>query len=487
MLDTRRYLRQIIDSAHQIHPSQAFINFTISFIIAFFVAFVPEYELNQNGVYTLFILVFAAGLWITEAIPAFSVALLIVALQIILLGFEDFNFSQGGDWQKYLQQWSNPLIFLFLAGFIMAIAASKTKLDIWIAKKVMFYVGGKPHNIISGLIGITFFLSMFISNTATAAMMMTIISPILLMINDENPFRKAALLAIIIGANLGGMCTIIGTPPNAIAVGFLGENAPSFIGWMLLATPPAVVTVIALRYLIIKVYPSTQSYISLKKLNDLEDDTSIKPTKNNKVAVADWKKKVVIFTFLATILLWLSEPLHHIPTTVVSFLPIVVFTLFGIINPDDIREVRWDVIILIIGGLSLGYAVSATGVDNWMASLVPTEGVSVIVVMLIFSYAVVIISNFMSNTAATNIILPIAVAIGATYSVSDGFTTALIIALSASFAMCLPVSTPPNAIVYSSGVLESKSFLILGAVAGLIGPLIVFGWLYLATMIGLVF
>jgi len=486
LLDTRRYLKQIINSAHKIHPSQAFINFTISFIIAFFIAFVPEYDLSKNGVFTLFILIFAAGLWITEAIPAFAVALLIIALQIVLLGFEDFNFAQGGDWQKYLQQWSNPLIFLFLAGFIMAIAASKTKLDIWIAKKVIFYVGGKPHNIISGLIGITFSLSMFISNTATAAMMMTIISPILLMINDKNPFKKAAVLAIIIGANLGGMCTIIGTPPNAIAVGFLGEDAPSFIGWMILATPPALITVIALRYLILKLYPSTQSYISLKKLSDLEDAAK-KPTKNNAVAVADWKKKVVIFTFLATLLLWLSEPLHHIPTTVVSFLPIVLFTLFGIIGPDDIQRVRWDVIILIIGGLSLGYAVSATGVDNWMASLVPTQGVSVIVVMLIFSYAVMIISNFMSNTAATNIILPIAVAIGATYSSNDGFMTALIVALSASFAMSLPVSTPPNAIVYSSGVLESKSFLILGAVAGVIGPLIVFGWLYFATMIGLVF
>jgi len=487
MLDTRRYLKQIIDSTHIIHPSQAFLKFVLSLLIALFFAFGFEYDLTQNGVYTLFILIFAANLWISEAIPAFSVALLIVALEVVMLGFNGFDFSGGGDWKQYLGQWSNPLIFLFLAGFIMAIAASKTKLDIWIAKKVLFFVGGKPHNILSGLVGITFVLSMFISNTATAAMMITVISPIVLMIKDDNPFKKAVFLAIIIGANLGGMCTIIGTPPNAIAVGFLGQSAPSFIGWMLLATPPAVVTALALRYLILKVYPSTQNYISLKNLQNVEDDTTLQPVSNHKVAMADWKKKVVIVTFIVTILLWLSEPLHAIPTSVVSFLPIVSFTLFGIIEPDDIREVRWDVIILIIGGLSLGYAVSQNGVDTWIASFVPEEGISITAVVILFSYMVVLVSNFMSNTAATNIILPIAVAVGATYSVEHSLFSALIVALSASFAMCLPVSTPPNAIVYSSGVLHSKNFLLIGLSAALVGPLTVYGWLYLMIEWGFVF
>ena len=484
MLDTRRYLRNIIDSTHFIKPSQAFVNFFISLFIAVFIAFIPEYDLSKQGVYALFILVFAAGLWITEAIPAFSVALLIIALQILLLGFEGFNFKEGGDWTIYLNQWSNPLVFLFLAGFIMAIAASKTKLDIWIAKKVLFFVGGKPHNIISGLIAITFVLSMFVSNTATAAMMMTVISPILMTIKEDNPFSKAALLAVVIGANLGGMCTIIGTPPNAIAVGFLGEDAPSFIGWMVLASPAAIITAIALRQLILKLYPSSQGYISLKRLNELEDDTTKKPATKNSVAVADWKKKVVLITFSVTIGLWLSEPLHHIPTTVVAFLPIVVFTLFNIIGPDDMKEVRWDVIILIIGGLSLGFSVTQTGVDSQIASMMPTQGISIILIMAIFSYMVVVVSNFMSNTAATNIILPIAVAIGATYSAADGYMTAIVVALSASFAMMLPVSTPPNAIVYSSKALASKNFLILGAAAAIVGPLAVFGWLYIVFSFG---
>lgn len=487
MLDTRRYLKQIIDSKYIIHPSQSFFKFIISLVLALAITFIPEYNLDTLGIYTLFILIFAANLWISEAIPAFAVALLIVALEILLLGFNGFNFDGSNEWKKYLNQWSNPLIFLFLAGFIMAIAASKTKLDIWLAKKVLFYVGGKPQDIITGLIAITFVLSMFVSNTATAAMMMSIIAPILLLIKKDNPFKKAVLLAIIIGANLGGMCTIIGTPPNAIAVGFLSDQAPSFLGWMFLATPPALISAWALRYLIIKVYPSTQHYISLKALHEVDDDTNAKPKSKSKVAIADWKKQVVIFTFLFTIVLWLSEPLHGIPTSVVSFLPIVCFTLFGIIDPDDIRQVRWDVIILIIGGLSLGYAVTQNGVDTWIGTLIPSSTISVLMVMMVFSYMVVIVSNFMSNTAATNILLPIAVAIGATYSQSDGLMIAMFVALSASFAMMLPVSTPPNAIVYASGELSSRSFLILGVAAALIGPLVVFGWLKVMITLGLVF
>ncbi|MGM0533825.1 MAG: SLC13 family permease [Campylobacterota bacterium] len=483
MLDTRRYLRTMIDATIKIKPAQSFLNFAFSFAFAAFIAFFFQYDLGHSGVLTLFILIFAAGLWITEAIPAFAVALLIVGLEIILLGFDGFDFSDRSRWESYLAPWSNPLVFLFLAGFIMALAASKTKLDIWLAKKVLFFVGGKPLHIAFGIMGITFLLSMFISNTATAAMMITILSPILLAIKEDNPFKKAMLLAVVIGANLGGMSTIIGTPPNAIAVGFLGAEAPSFVGWMVLAMPPAMISAAILMSIMIKIYPSDQSYISLKKLKGIEDDTA-RTNRKKPVGVADWKKKVVIVIFLLTVGLWLTGPLHQIPTTVVSFLPIVGFTLFGIIDADDIRQVRWDVIILIIGGLSLGFAVTQNGVDTWIADMVPQEGISAVAVIVIFSYLVVAVSNFMSNTAATNIILPIAVAIGASYSPGDGLTTAVAVALSASFAMTLPVSTPPNAIVYSSGALHSRQFLLLGLFAAAIGPLLIFAWLLLATSSG---
>lgn len=484
MLDTRRQLQQLLDVAYHFSLKFVFTAFTLSFLIAFVVAFVPEYTLSKEATHTLFILLFAAGLWISEAIPAFAVSLLVIALEIIMLGFPTLDFESGSnEWKSYLLPWSSPLIFLFLAGFIMAAAASKTKLDIWLAKKILFIVGTKPHNILSGVIAITFGLSMFISNTATAAMMITIVIPLLAHIKENNPFRKAIFLAIMIGANLGGMATIIGTPPNAIAVGILQANAPSFIGWMFLALPPALIVTLILRFVVLKLYPSNENFIDLSAIKEVEhfDDSTKKFTKMP--TLPSWKKYITMFLFATTILLWLTGPLHHIPTTVISLVPIIGFTLFGIIDADDIASIRWDVIILIIGGLSLGVAVSKTGLDLWFATLVSTDGLSVLLIMFIFSYIVVIISNFMSNTAATNIMLPIVIAIALTISEESSQIIVVGVALSASFAMSLAVSTPPNAIIYASKKVNSKDFLLLGGVAGLLGPLIVISWLYLVHTI----
>ena len=484
MLDTRRQLQVLFNHAYKISQEYVFIAFTISFLFAFLVAFIPNYNIDTNMSYTLFILLFAAGLWISEAIPAFAVSLLVIALEIILLGFPNLDFSSGAkDWQFYLQPWSSPLIFLFLAGFIMAAAASKTKLDLWLAKKILFYVGGRPHNIITGLIGITFVLSMFISNTATAAMMMTILIPLLTHIKESNPFKKAVLLAVVIGANLGGMGTIIGTPPNAIAVGVLGENAPSFIGWMGLAVVPALIVTLILRYAILKMYPSSEPFIDLKIIKEVEhfDDSTVKFSKIP--TIPSWKKNITMIIFSLTILLWLTGPLHHIPTTVVSLIPIIGFTLFGILDADDMCKIRWDVIILIIGGLSLGLAVSKSGLDMWFANLISTDGLSILLLMFVFSYVVVIISNFMSNTAATNIMLPIVIAIAITISAEASQMVVVGVALSASFAMSLAVSTPPNAIIYSSKRVDAKDFLRLGLIAGILGPVVVIAWLYFIEMI----
>jgi len=484
MLDSRRHLRQFIDSAYRVSLKFILTSFSISFFIAYAIAFIPSYSLTQEAINTLFILLFAAGLWISEAIPAFAVSLLIIALEIILLGFPDFNFSEGSNrWKVYLQPWSSPIIFLFLAGFIMASAASKIKLDIWLAKKVLFLVGSKPHNIITGLIGITFVLSMFISNTATAAMMMTILIPIVSNIKESNPFRKSTFLAVMIGANLGGMSTIIGTPPNAIAVGILGSSAPSFIGWMFFALPPALIVTLILRFIIIKIYPSNELTIDLNIIEEIEhfDDSDKKLSK--KSIFPSWKKYMTMFLFTTTILMWLTGPIHHIPTTVVSLIPIIGLTLFGIIDEDDIVAIRWDVIILIIGGLSLGLAFSKSGLDIWLATIISTDKLNILLLMFIFSYIVVLISNFMSNTAATNIMLPIVISISITISQEATQIVVVAVALSASFAMSLAVSTPPNAIIYASKKVDSKDFLLLGAIAGVIGPIIVISWLYLVDRV----
>lgn len=478
MLDTRRHLIGLYKKGYHLPFKFIISGFGLSFLIAASISFIPTYAISTEANYTMFILLFAAGLWISEAIPAFAVSLLVIALEIVLLGFHNFDFSSGSnDWKYYLSPWSSPLIFLFLAGFIMAEAASKIKLDVWLAKKVLFFVGENPRNIMIGILFITFVLSMFVSNTATAAMMLTLVYPLLNNLDENNSFRKTLLLSIVIAANIGGMGTIIGTPPNAIAVGALGENAPSFLGWMFIAIPPALLTVSIIAYFIYLRYPSDGRNINLDSLkyvehyDDSTEDFSKEPT------IPSWKKKVTVVIFLSTVLLWLTTPLHNIPIAVISFLPIIGFTLFGIIDADDMNKIRWDVIILIIGGLSLGLAVSNTGLDKYIATLIPIEGYSSMILMFIFAYIIVVISNFMSNTAATNIMLPIVIALGATLSTELTTPLAIAVALSASFAMCLPVSTPPNALVYSTKMIGSKEFLFVGVIGAIIGPLVIVGWL----------
>lgn len=482
MLDSRHHIMEKLKGTIYFHVDEHIIKLILSFIFAFIIAFVPEYsELSLKANQTLFILIFAAGLWTSEAIPAFAVSLLVIALEIIILGFDNFNFAdKNANWQIYLSPWSSPLVFLFFAGFIMAVATTKTKLDLWLAKKVLFLVGNKPNNIMTGLMVITFVLSMFISNTATTAMMLAVIFPILKSMKNDNPFQKAILLSIAIAANMGGLGTIIGTPPNAIAVGILGENAPSFVGWMIKAVPPAVFITFLLRLFLLKIYPSSEKTIdlsSLEKIDHYDDSTSQEDINSPKMPIVpSWKKITVLIVFFTTISLWLTNPLHHIPTTVVSLLPVIVFTMVGIITVKDIRELNWDVLILIIGGLSLGLAVSNTGLAAWFANMFGVDGASILLITAIFAYVIVIVSNFMSNTAATNIMLPIVIAIVATMGNEAAAIAVITVAMSASFAMALPVSTPPNAIVYSGGKIDAKDFIKVGLFAGSIGPIIILMW-----------
>lgn len=480
MLDSRRHLKKLLTKNFKISPRNSAIKFIFSFLLAFFLVYIPDFSgIGLETSYMLFILLFSAFLWMSEAIPAFAVSFLIIALEIYFLGFHDLNFdSNTKDWVMYLKPWSSPLIFLFLAGFILAIAASKTKLDLWLAKKVIFYFGSKPKNILTGLMLVTFLLSMFVSNTATTAMMMTMLVPIIKNMKKDNPFSKGIILGVVVAANIGGMGTIIGTPPNAIAVGALGDNAPSFVEWMVLALPPAVLLTIILRFIILKVYPSIEERIDITKIGNVKhyDDST---TDFSKVPplIPSWKKTLVILVFLGTIGLWLTGPFHHVPTTVISLLPIVILTIFGIIDVEDIQAIRWDVIILIIGGLSLGFGVEKTGLDEWLGSQINLSGLNLYIVAGVFSIIVVIVSNFMSNTAATNILLPLAMALVVSYGNESMNFVTISIALCASCAMLLPVSTPPNAIAYASGKLVSKDFLLIGAISALVGPLLIIAYL----------
>lgn len=423
--------------------------------------------LMPAGQRALFILVFATGLWITEAIPAYAVGILVIALQIALLGQPGGVYAETAqDWEQFISVIGHPLVWLFFGGFVLAAGMAKTGLDRQLAKRILSRVGNRPEDVLLGVMAITFVLSMFISNTATTAMMLAMLAPLLRNMEPSSSTATSLVLGLAVAANLGGMASLIGTPANAIAVGALaqvdGLSGVSFLDWLMIGLPPGLALLaLAVWWLRRNIGADAAPLDSAT----LDNDGVGKPAPG-------WQVLTMGFTLLATIGLWLSSGLHGIPPTAVSFLPIVLLTATGVLGATDIRGLNYDVLFLLAGGLALGQLVSSTGLSSWLVSGLPLDQLGQFAMVLAMALFTVFLSNLMSNTAAANILIPLGVAL------ATGFEAqmAIPIALSASVAMSLPISTPPNAMVYASGRCSSGDFLKLGTLVGLIGPLIVTIW-----------
>ncbi|MEN0110543.1 MAG: SLC13 family permease, partial [Planctomycetota bacterium] len=352
-------------------------------------------------------------------------------------------------------------------------SAEKTGLDRWLAARALGLFGQRPAMLLMGVMLVTAVLSMFVSNTATATLVLAMLVPLFASRPEGDGMTKALALGVAFAANLGGMGTVIGTPPNAIAAGLLtNASAVNFAEWMLLAAPPALLLLaIAWGLLVVR-------HLGLAGVREGEEllfhaGVAADP-------VPRYHQTVVVGTFAVTVGLWMTSPWHGLPTTIVSFVPITVLTAVGILTGDDIRKLPWDILLLITGGLSLGVAMDKTGLAAWAVDQLPLEGLVPLAVAIGFGYATVVMSNLMSNTATANLVLPIAIAVlGAASSVGDA-RLAVPVALAASAAMCLPISTPPNAIVYGSGHLRVTDLLLGGVAIGVIAPPLVAAWCWFA-------
>ena len=468
MRDTRRAARRFL-AAVEFDDLGALLRLLGSLGIAAAVAFLPEWAgLDAAGRRCLFILLFAAGLWASEAIPAFAVSLLVIGLSILLLGRPDGVFAGADEpdrWQIFIAPMASPLIWLFLAGFILAEAAARTGLDRTLAGLVFRAAGARATAVLLAAMAVKFVFSMFMSNTATAAMMIAVVAPLLRTLPAGHSFRPALPLGIAAAANLGGMGTLVGTPPNAIAAGFLRQagNELSFLEWMLLGLPPALVLAGMLAAFLLYRYRPAGLVLDRSALSTVQRGATHAPR---------WQQGIVVLVFGATLLLWMFG---SAPAAVVAFIPITVLSVTGVIGVAEIRQLRWDVLILMAGGLSLGVAVTETGLAAWMVGGLPTEGLGLAGAALAFALLTTVLSNFMSNTAAANILVPLGAAVGMGFSGSAGLLP-VVIALSASTAMCLPIATPPNAIAYSTGELHSRSFLAPGLALAFATPLVTVAW-----------
>ncbi len=439
-----------------------------SLAAAALIAYLPLHAgLSDEGRHALFILLAASGLWLTEAIPAFAVALVVMAFEILLLGGLGRPGHLGTEYTRFLAPWASPLVWLFLGGFVLGHGAARTGLDTWLAERVIGVFGRTRRGLLFGLMLVGFMLSMFISNTAAAAMLLAVALPMRAGLAPKDPMRRAIVLAVPISTNLGGMGSLIGSPPNAIAASAVnavnGAQPLDFARWSLLGLPPALVLLGVAFWMLSRAVPSGETGGAVLAARTMGAAGTPLP---------NWRKLVVMLTFFVTVALWSTDSLHGIPTPVVSFLPITVLSAIGVLRAQDVRGLGWDVLLLLAGGLALGVAIHETGLASWLVSALPVSGVSRITVALVLAYAVAVLSNFMSNTAAATILVPVAVELG------RGFEPLVVvpIALAASAAMCLPISTPPNALAFATGDLSARDFLRPGIVLGLLAPALAVVW-----------
>ena len=361
-----------------------------------------------------------------------------------------------------LAAFADPTIMLFLGGFILAIAATKVGLDVQLAKVLLKPFGTKPKFVLLGFLCVIALFSMFMSNTATAAMMLTFLAPVLRTLPKEEKGMAGLALAIPIAANVGGIGTPIGTPPNAIALGYLNETMHQGVGfgeWMMVMVPFVIVILLIAWVVLMKIFPFTTDKIELKIENTKKPDT---------------KTYIVWVTFAVTILLWVLDKVTGINANVVAMIPVGVFCATGVITKEDLREIDWSVLWMVAGGFALGIALNKTGLAENLVESIPFASFPPLVVLLLSGFIAYLLSNFIANSAAANLLVPILCAVGVGMGeLLDpvGGARALIIgvALSTSFAMLFPISTPPNAIAHSTGLIQVKDMTKVGLIIGVIG------------------
>lgn len=433
---------------------------------------------------------FAALMWLFDAVPAWTTSLIVVVLLLFCASDSGLWFFQtDGAGTKFenlvsntaiLHCFADPTIMLFIGGFIIAIAATKSGLDVKLAKVMLAPFGTKSENVLLGFLLVTAVFSMFISNTATAAMMLTFLAPVLKALPADGKGKIGLALAIPIGANIGGIGTPIGTPPNAIALKFLNDPAGMDLGigfgqWMMVMAPLTFVLLFIAWMVLKKLFPFKQKQIELQIESHHE---------------SSWRDTVVYITFAVTVGLWLTDSITGVNANVVAMLPVGVLCMAGVITKRDLEQISWSILWMIAGAFALGVAMKQSGLAAHLIEAIPFGSWSPLVVIIGSGLLCYLMANFISHTATAALFVPILAIAGS--SMSDqlahygGVSTLLIgVALCSSVAMVLPISTPPNALADATGFIKQKYMVKTGLIMGFVGLLLGYVVLIISGVYGL--
>lgn len=360
---------------------------------------------------------------------------------------------------------ADPIIILFLGGFFLADAATKYRLDVNLARVLLKPFGTNPKYVLLGLMSVTALFSMFMSNTATAAMMLALLTPVLALFKPEDRGRAAFALCIPIGANVGGIGTPIGTPPNAIALKFMQEMGlnVTFGKWMMFGVPFVIIMLLVGWFILIKMFPIDQKKLDLA--TEMKGKFLTTP-----------KAIIVYATFIITVLMWvIPKEYHGLDSNSVAIIPIAVFSVTGVITKKDLRNMSWDVLWLVAGGFALGVALSETNLAKDMINSIPFASWDSLILLVGASLICLFMATFMSHTATAALLMPIMASVaggmlaGGSMDNAGAVGLLVTVAFASSLGMALPISTPPNAMAYATGLVEQKGMAISGTILCLLG------------------
>ncbi|NBV41257.1 DASS family sodium-coupled anion symporter [bacterium] len=384
---------------------------------------------------------------------------------VVLQSFLAIDWAQVPTSPEVLNTFFKPfgsaVIMLFFGGFIIARALQIHDVAKFAAIKLLSVVRPAPKPLLISVMGITAFISLWLSNTATTVMVLAIAMPILSGVGHDNPYKKALGLAIPFAASIGGMGTPVGTPPNAIAIGLLSQKGVhiSFFKWMLCGVPIVLILLTITFFILIWLFPSTESRFQFD-LGELPNLTT--------------KSILSAGIALASVVLWMTTPLHHLTEALIAVIAATALILTGCIKSDDVHAIEWQIMILMWGGLVLGQGMETSGLTAWISNLkmLHVDGGHMVILFVLVSVG---LSTFLNDTATANLLLPIAIGLAGTQASAVGFATAV----SSSIALSLPISCAPNAVLFSRNFIRAREFFIAGALVTMAGVLAIFAsyWL----------
>ena len=490
----------LVESYHKMrhdkrfHPNKVFVKTTEAIAVLLVTLLLWNLPTTAFGIEGLTVVqqriiaifAFATLMWVLEVVPSWATSVAIIGLMLLFTSDSGIKFmcdpEKVGDLLSYkgiMACFADPVIMLFIGGFILAIAATKTGLDAQLAKALLKPFGSKSENVLLGFLLITGLFSMFVSNTATAAMMLTFLTPVFKQLPPEGKGRIAMALSIPVAANLGGMGTPIGTPPNTIAMKYLNDPDGLNMGlgfgeWMMFMLPLVIVLLLISWWVLKTLFPFSQKTVELKIEGGMKKNV---------------RTYIVIVTFIVTVLLWLTDKLTGINSYTVALIPFVIFALTGVITKYDLEEINWSVIWMVAGGFALGYGLNASGLAANAVESIPFGDFSPLLILILSGLICYGLSNFISNSATAALLMPILAfvcgAMGDKLQAIGGTPTVLIgVAIAASSAMVLPISTPPNALAYATNLVKQNDMAKIGLVIGIVSMVMGYVLLYFMGQLG---